>query len=71
MQDLSMIGLTIERNEIRQKIDMYVEKPEQLHKYIKRILESDWSNKKKIPYTKFFSSIVFSNYGITQSITKF
>jgi hypothetical protein len=47
VQELSIIGLSVEKNEILTKLNMFIEKPDKLGKYVKRILDSDWPNDQK------------------------
>jgi len=43
-QEMNKIGLSIEKTNIMQKLDLFIDKPDDLYRYLKRVINSDWSD---------------------------
>jgi len=47
IKEISNIGLSLEKSIIIDKLNMFIDKPKDLHNYIKKILKAKWSDDKK------------------------
>ncbi|MHA1705456.1 MAG: tetratricopeptide repeat protein [Promethearchaeota archaeon] len=47
VEELSTIGLSTKKNEILNKLNLFLERPDDLKNYIKRVIKSDWTDEKK------------------------
>ncbi len=47
LQELSTLGLSVEKLDIKQTLNMFIERPHDLTRYIVRVIKSDWSEVKK------------------------
>ena len=58
VQELSNIGLSIDKSLIMLKLDIYIDKPNDLAKYLIRVIKSDWPDEKKNLWASVFREIL-------------
>jgi len=58
VKELSNIGLSIDKSLIMQKLDIFIDKPNDLAKYFKRVIKSDWPDEKKDLWASVFREIL-------------
>lgn len=55
---LSTIGLSLEKTIIMHKLEMFIEKPDDLEKYVTRVIKSNWSDEKKDKWAQVIQEIL-------------
>lgn len=58
VKELSTVNVSLDETKIIQKLDMFVEKPDNLTKYFKRVIESDWPDEKKDKWARVIQEIL-------------
>jgi tetratricopeptide (TPR) repeat protein len=58
LQELSTLGLSVEKVNIMQKLDMFIDKPDDLTRYITHVIKSDWSEVKKDKWAEVIQEIL-------------
>lgn len=63
-QKINQIQLSLEKGEIMQKLDLFIDKPRDLKNYIKRVVNSSWSDEKKDKWAVIIKEILEEWKGI-------
>ena len=58
VKELSTVNVSLDEAKIIQKLNMFVEKPDDLTKYFKRVIESDWPDAKKDKWARTIQEIL-------------
>ncbi|MFX1239127.1 MAG: hypothetical protein ACFE8P_15595, partial [Promethearchaeota archaeon] len=58
LEEINTIGLSLNKSIIMIKLDMIIDKPEDLSKYLKRVLKSKWTNDKKDQWANSIKEIL-------------
>ena len=58
LQELSTLGLSVEKGHIMQKLDMFIERPNDLTRYITRVIKSEWPEAKKDKWAEVIKDIL-------------
>lgn len=58
IQEISKMRISGEKEEIREKLSLFIDKPNDLRRYLKRIVKSDWSDDKKDKWAQIVLEIL-------------
>jgi len=58
IQEINQLQLSLDKEIIMQKLDLFIDKPRDLNNYIKKVINSDWSDEKKDKWAETIQEIL-------------